>query len=99
MLRDVVAPPTPAADSAPGPRGHAALPPAASAADLVALLADEEARMRRRAALAVGRVGLVDGVDPLLPLLATPILKSGRWRHSRLDCSATGAPATPSSRR
>jgi cyclophilin family peptidyl-prolyl cis-trans isomerase/HEAT repeat protein len=39
-------------------------------ADLVALLRDEEGRTRRRAALAVGRVGLVEGVEPLLPLLA-----------------------------
>jgi cyclophilin family peptidyl-prolyl cis-trans isomerase/HEAT repeat protein len=38
--------------------------------DLVPLLADSEGRIRRRAALAVGRVGLVDGVQPLLPLLA-----------------------------
>ena len=37
--------------------------------DLTALLGDEEARVRRRAALAVGRVGLKDGVEPLLPLL------------------------------
>jgi cyclophilin family peptidyl-prolyl cis-trans isomerase/HEAT repeat protein len=40
--------------------------------DLIALLADSEARIRRRAALAVGRVGLVEGVQPLLPLLADP---------------------------
>ncbi len=39
-------------------------------ADLVALLADAEARVRRRAALAVGRVRLSDGVTPLLPVLA-----------------------------
>src|SRR5688500_4430009 len=34
--------------------------------DLVPLLADPEGRVRRRAALAIGRVGLVDGVEPLL---------------------------------
>src|SRR5688572_17060114 len=39
-------------------------------ADLLALLRDEEARTRRRAALAVGRAGLVEGVEPLIPLLA-----------------------------
>ena len=39
-------------------------------ADLIALLSDEEARTRRRAALAVGRVGLLEGVQPLIPLLA-----------------------------
>jgi cyclophilin family peptidyl-prolyl cis-trans isomerase/HEAT repeat protein len=38
--------------------------------DLIRLLGDPEARVRRRAALAVGRVGLVEGVEPLLPLLA-----------------------------
>jgi cyclophilin family peptidyl-prolyl cis-trans isomerase/HEAT repeat protein len=37
--------------------------------DLVALLSDSQGRIRRRAALAVGRVGLVEGVEPLLPLL------------------------------
>src|SRR5688572_28554642 len=38
-------------------------------ADLIELLRDDEARTRRRAALAVGRVGLAEGVEPLLPLL------------------------------
>jgi len=37
--------------------------------DLVRLLADEEARVRRRAALAIGRVGLGDGVQPLVTAL------------------------------
>src|SRR5688572_4101070 len=39
-------------------------------ADLIALLSDPEGRTRRRAALAVGRVGLVEGVQPLVPLLS-----------------------------
>jgi cyclophilin family peptidyl-prolyl cis-trans isomerase/HEAT repeat protein len=43
-------------------------PPAPS--DLIRLLGDTEGRVRRRAALALGRVGLVEGVDPLLKLLA-----------------------------
>ena len=38
--------------------------------DLIKLLADPEGRVRRRAALAVGRAGLVEGVEPLTPLLA-----------------------------
>jgi cyclophilin family peptidyl-prolyl cis-trans isomerase/HEAT repeat protein len=37
--------------------------------DLLALLGDPEARIRRRAALAVGRVRLAAGVGPLTPLL------------------------------
>jgi HEAT repeat protein/cyclophilin family peptidyl-prolyl cis-trans isomerase len=38
--------------------------------DLIRLLGDPEARIRRRAALAVGRVALPEGVDPLVALLA-----------------------------
>jgi cyclophilin family peptidyl-prolyl cis-trans isomerase/HEAT repeat protein len=49
-------------------RDPASSPPAPS--DLLALLTDREARVRRRAALAVGRVGLPDGVEPLARLLA-----------------------------
>ena len=37
--------------------------------DLIRLLGDNEARVRRRAALAVGRVGLAEGVEPLTRLL------------------------------
>jgi HEAT repeat protein/cyclophilin family peptidyl-prolyl cis-trans isomerase len=39
--------------------------------DLTRLVGDSEARVRRRAALAIGRVGLADGIPPLLPLLAS----------------------------
>jgi cyclophilin family peptidyl-prolyl cis-trans isomerase/HEAT repeat protein len=35
------------------------------------MLSDKEARVRRRAALAIGRVGLPDGVPPLVSLLAS----------------------------
>jgi cyclophilin family peptidyl-prolyl cis-trans isomerase/HEAT repeat protein len=38
--------------------------------DLIRLLGDSEARVRRRAALAIGRVGLADGVEPLTRLLS-----------------------------
>jgi HEAT repeat protein/cyclophilin family peptidyl-prolyl cis-trans isomerase len=44
------------------------LPPLAP--DLIALLKDDEARIRRRAALAVGRVRLPEGVAPLSALVA-----------------------------
>lgn len=47
----------------------AALVPATASA-LPALLGDAEGRIRRRAALAIGRVGLVEGVAPLTDLLA-----------------------------
>jgi cyclophilin family peptidyl-prolyl cis-trans isomerase/HEAT repeat protein len=38
--------------------------------DLIKLLNDNEARVRRRAALAIGRVGLAEGVEPLTKLLS-----------------------------
>jgi HEAT repeat protein/cyclophilin family peptidyl-prolyl cis-trans isomerase len=38
--------------------------------DLIRLLSDDEARIRRRAALAIGHVGLAEGVQPLVGLLA-----------------------------
>jgi cyclophilin family peptidyl-prolyl cis-trans isomerase/HEAT repeat protein len=51
-------------------------PPAADQtgppSDLIVLLADREGRTRRRAALAIGRVGLRDGVRALVTALADP---------------------------
>jgi cyclophilin family peptidyl-prolyl cis-trans isomerase/HEAT repeat protein len=41
------------------------------APDLVTMLDDAEGRVRRRAAIAIGRVGLAEGVEPLGRLLAT----------------------------
>jgi HEAT repeat protein/cyclophilin family peptidyl-prolyl cis-trans isomerase len=68
ILRDAVQAPAPAP-----PKGkRAAVAPPPPAPDLIRLLSDPEARVRRRAALAVGRVGLADGVDPLIGLLADP---------------------------
>jgi HEAT repeat protein/cyclophilin family peptidyl-prolyl cis-trans isomerase len=73
MLRDP-APPAPApAPAAVVKRGQKPQPVAAPPPpppDLVRLLADEEARIRRRAALAIGHVALADGVAPLLGVLA-----------------------------
>jgi HEAT repeat protein/cyclophilin family peptidyl-prolyl cis-trans isomerase len=72
MLRD------PAPPSAPPPPAPArGRPPAAVAApppppDLIRLLSDDEARVRRRAALAIGHVGLAEGVQPLVGLLKDP---------------------------
>ncbi len=52
-------------------RGRATPTPAPSPQpDLTALVADSEARIRRRAALAIGRVGLKEGVPPLVATLA-----------------------------
>ena len=72
ILRDLspaaVPPPVVAA------RGQKPMPVAAPAAppDLTQLLSDDEARVRRRAALAIGRVALAEGVTPLVGVLADP---------------------------
>jgi len=64
ILRDPAPPPPPPTAA----RGRAAaLPPPP---DLVKLLSDDEARVRRRAALAVGHVGLAEGVAPLMTALS-----------------------------
>lgn len=47
-------------------------PPRPPALDLVTLLGDTDARVRRRAALAIGRVGLPAGVTPLVGRLQDP---------------------------
>src|SRR5258708_17073762 len=67
LLRDPALPsPPPAPAPAPVPvRGQKApvaviIPPTPPPPDLVRLLGDEEARIRRRAALAVGRIGLAE---------------------------------------
>jgi len=62
------APPQPAPP--PGSRQPAIAP--LPAPDLLRLLADSEGRVRRRAALAVGRVGLAAGIAPLAQLLSDP---------------------------
>jgi HEAT repeat protein/cyclophilin family peptidyl-prolyl cis-trans isomerase len=78
MLREPAPPaPPPVAPPPAVARGKSAVsiappPPPPPPPDLIRLLADSEARVRRRAALAVGRVGLVEGVDPLVGLLADP---------------------------
>ena len=71
ILRDAAAPIAPPVLPAQGkPRGkQILLPPPPPQPDLVRLLSDDEARIRRRSALAVGRVGLPDGVSPLVRLL------------------------------
>jgi HEAT repeat protein/cyclophilin family peptidyl-prolyl cis-trans isomerase len=67
--------PAPAPTAPPPPLAAAkgrvvAAPVVAPPPDLIRLLADPEARVRRRAALAVGRVGEREGVSPLIAVLA-----------------------------
>ena len=72
VLRDSAPPPAPPPPATLARRGQAAavVPPSPPPPpDLVRLLSDPEARVRRRAALAIGRVGLGDGVGPLTALL------------------------------
>jgi HEAT repeat protein/cyclophilin family peptidyl-prolyl cis-trans isomerase len=69
VLRDpvpILAPPVPIAIRGQAPVVVPPPPPP----DLLRLLVDQEARVRRRAALAIGRVGLADGVPPLIGVLA-----------------------------
>jgi HEAT repeat protein/cyclophilin family peptidyl-prolyl cis-trans isomerase len=68
LREDVPAPPPlPAAKGRKPPVVEATPPP-----DLRTLVTDADARLRRRAALAIGRVGLTDGVAPLLAALKDP---------------------------
>jgi cyclophilin family peptidyl-prolyl cis-trans isomerase/HEAT repeat protein len=69
VLGDLAPEPVPAPAQAGGRRGQTATRPAVRL-DLVSLLKDAEPRIRRRAALAIGRVGLPEGVQPLAALLA-----------------------------
>ena len=70
----VVAPPPAAAKGSKGSKGKTppAPPIAAPVAvpDLTTLVADADPRIRRRAALAIGRVGLADGAAAVRPLLS-----------------------------
>jgi HEAT repeat protein/cyclophilin family peptidyl-prolyl cis-trans isomerase len=64
-------PPAPPPAVAQGRRGPTPTPAAVPAQpSLLSLIADEEARVRRRAALAIGRTRLSEGIAPLLPVLA-----------------------------
>ena len=69
VIRDP-APPVPA--PAPGANARQA-PPPPSRPDLVQLLEDEDARVRRRASLALGRLGLSDAVPALSRRLAEDV--------------------------
>jgi cyclophilin family peptidyl-prolyl cis-trans isomerase len=69
LLRDPAPAPPPVV--APPARRGPAVPAPPPAPDLVTMLADESAQIRRRAALAIGRVGLAEGVAPLVARLAS----------------------------
>ena len=63
-------PPAPAPVVAPRGRAPVATPAPVETPDLTVLVADPEARIRRRAAMAIGRVGLREGIAPLTAALA-----------------------------
>jgi HEAT repeat protein/cyclophilin family peptidyl-prolyl cis-trans isomerase len=70
VLRDPAPPPAPAPPPpAKGQKAAPAPPPPPPPPDLVRLLSDDEPRVRRRAALAIGHVSLADGVQPLVAAL------------------------------
>jgi cyclophilin family peptidyl-prolyl cis-trans isomerase/HEAT repeat protein len=61
--------PPPPAILRPATRTEPAIVGPPQPSDLIRLLSDEEGRVRRRAALAIGRVGLAAGIEPLANLL------------------------------
>jgi cyclophilin family peptidyl-prolyl cis-trans isomerase/HEAT repeat protein len=69
ILRAPVPPPPPVVTPPPKPSRNAPPPVVVPVPDLATLLTDADARIRRRAALAVGRVGLAEGGALLQPLL------------------------------
>jgi cyclophilin family peptidyl-prolyl cis-trans isomerase/HEAT repeat protein len=93
ILRDPVpaAPPVPVA---PAKKKTAPAPPAPTP-DLLMLLSDGDARLRRRAALAIGRVGLSEGVPALSAVLkdADPDVRQTAAFSLGLIGDATPAPA------
>jgi cyclophilin family peptidyl-prolyl cis-trans isomerase/HEAT repeat protein len=73
ILRDPAPPVVVAAAATKTPVRKASAVTAPLPPDLVRLLGDPEGRVRRRAALAIGRVGLAEGVAPLVKALATDL--------------------------
>jgi cyclophilin family peptidyl-prolyl cis-trans isomerase len=63
-------PPAPPPVAAPRRREAAPMSAPAIAPDLIVLVTDSEPRIRRRAAMAIGRVGLSEGVQPLTTALS-----------------------------
>ncbi len=69
ILRDASAPVAPPPIVKPPAKGEVVPPPPPPPPDLVLLLNDTEARTRRRAAIAIGRVGLPEGVPALVKVM------------------------------
>lgn len=67
--------------------------------DLVALLSDSEPQIRRRAALALGRLGLKEAVEPLISSLGDPQVEVRQMSAFALglvgDIQATSALGSP----
>ena len=96
--------PAPAEPAAPAaaaaPATHGASPvvtpsPPPERPDLVRLVGDQDARIRRRAALAIGRVGLPEGVAPLVGALGDPemeVRQMAAFSLGRLGDRAAAAP-------
>ena len=97
-------PPPPVVAPVKGQRPAPLPPPPASVPDLTKLATDADPRVRRRAAIAMGRVGLQDAVPALTTLLAdtdTDVRQSAavRARPDRRSQRLDGAPAAaPGSR-
>ncbi len=91
LLREPNTPPP--AILRPATRTEPAIVAPPQPSDLIRLLGDSEARTRRRAALAVGRVGLAAGVDPLTRLLADE-----EFEVRQMAAFALGLLANPSAR-
>jgi cyclophilin family peptidyl-prolyl cis-trans isomerase/HEAT repeat protein len=70
ILRDPNAPPP--VVLVPATKGHPAIVAPPPPSDLIRLLRDDEARTRRRAALALGRVGLPEAIPALQQALTDP---------------------------
>jgi HEAT repeat protein/cyclophilin family peptidyl-prolyl cis-trans isomerase len=68
ILRDPAPPPPPVPTRQQSKSAPIAPPPP----DLIRMLGDSEARVRRRAALAAGRIGLRQAVPPLVSVLSDP---------------------------
>jgi cyclophilin family peptidyl-prolyl cis-trans isomerase/HEAT repeat protein len=89
--------PEPAAPVLPPPpptdrRRAQAVPPPPPQPSLLTLLTDVEARVRRRAALAVGRTRLAEGVPALVPVLSTDVDPEVR-QMAAFAMGLIGAPA------